>query len=85
MNALVCTHCGGRVVSDQEDARDEPVLKCLACMRYASPPRPHEEPEKGRSKRHAIPGMGEYLDSERFLEGRRRYWRKAYYKKKAGA
>jgi hypothetical protein len=80
-----CNHCGGRVVSDQEDARDEPVLKCLACMRYAAQPRAHEEPEKGRSKRHAIPGSGTYLESEHYQEMRRQYARNQYYKKKAGA
>jgi hypothetical protein len=80
-----CSHCGGRVVPDHEDARDKPVMKCLACSRYAAPPRAHEEPEKGRSKRHAIPGMGEYLESERFYEGRRKYARDHYHKKRAGA
>ena len=87
MTALICPrpYCGGRVVPDREDARDELVLKCLACSHYADPPRAHEEPEKGRSKRHAIPGTGTYLESEHYQEMRRQYAREAYYRKKAGA
>jgi hypothetical protein len=80
-----CSHCGGRVVPDHEDARDKPVLKCLACSRYAATPRPHEEPERGRSKQQSIPGMGGYFDSDLFEEYQREWHRKAWQKKKAGA
>ena len=87
MTAPICAHahCGGRLWSDVEDAHDAPVLKCMSCSRPALPPRPHEEPERYRSKRHEIPGMGEYLSSDRYLEGRRKYARGRYHEKKAGA
>jgi hypothetical protein len=76
---MTCNHCGGRVVSDQEDARDEPVLKCLACMRYAAPPRAHEEPPKHRAQ----PRLG--LSAMDAHERQKRQGREYWHRKKAGA
>jgi hypothetical protein len=75
-----CSHCGGRVVPDHEDARDEPVMKCLACSRYATPPRPHEEPPKHKAQPRL--GLSAVDAHERQKRQGREYWQR---KKAAGA
>ena len=41
-----CGYCGGLLILESEDPRDQPVRKCFHCSRPAAPPRAHEEPTR---------------------------------------
>ena len=41
-----CGYCGGLLILEREDPRDQPVLKCFHCARYAATRRAHEEPTR---------------------------------------